>query len=65
MALVNEHTSQCVKFELDLFAMPPTQTCIEKRSIVEYLPVAAVTEDGPIDFVIPPSGEDFIDCANT
>jgi hypothetical protein len=65
MALVNEHTSLCMKSELDLFAMPPTQTCIEEGSIVEYLPVAAVTEDGPIDFVIPPSGEDFIDCANT
>ena len=45
--------------------MPPTQTSMEQGSWVEYDPLAAVRDGGPIEFEISGSGEDYIDFANT
>ena len=65
MALVDERSCLCVKSELDLFSVPSTQTSIEHGCNVEYHPIAATLDSGPIEFNVPGSGSDYLDLANT
>ncbi|XP_077868326.1 uncharacterized protein F54H12.2-like [Saccoglossus kowalevskii] len=64
MAFVHEHSCECAKTELDLFTIPPTQTSIEKGSYEEVNPLTNIA-DGPIEFVIPSAGSDYIDIGST
>ena len=54
-----------MKSELDLFSVPPTQTSVENGSWVEYHPITTLTENSPVEFDIPASGEDYVDFANS
>lgn len=54
-----------MKSELDLFTIPPTQTSIESSQWVHYKPVSSLSDDGPIEFVIPGHGEEYLDLAHT
>ncbi|XP_033223991.1 uncharacterized protein F54H12.2-like [Belonocnema kinseyi] len=54
-----------MKSELDLFLLPPTQTSIEGSQWVHYKPVSSLTDDSPIEFVIPGQGTEYIDLAHT
>ena len=65
MALLDEKSCICVKSELDLFTVPPTQTSIEYGCIVDNHPIAATLDSGPTEFSIPGSGENYLDFANT
>ena len=65
MAAIDQKSCLCVKSELDLFTVPPTQTSIEHGSIVKILPSAAITDDGPIEFDVEGSTEDYLDKTNT
>ena len=65
MAFIREGSCECTKSELDLFFVPPTQTSMELGSWVEYHPLTAVRDGGPIEFEISGTGEDYIDFANT
>ena len=64
MALIDEQSCICVKSELDLFDVPPTQTSIEQGCMVDYHPIAATLDVDPIEFYIPGSGDDYLDPAN-
>ena len=65
MAVVSLRSCLCVKSELDLFTVPPTQTSVEHGCTMDYHPVSTLTDNGPIEFNIPGSGEDYIDLTNT
>jgi hypothetical protein len=65
MAVVSPRSCLCVKSELDLFSMPPTQTSIENGFTVDYHPISSLTDNGPIEFSIPGTGDDYVDLANT
>ena len=65
MAVVSPRSCLCVKSELDLFTVPPTQTSAEHGYTMDYHPVSTLTDNGPIEFNIPGSGEDYIDLTNT
>ena len=65
MALLDEKSCICVKSELDLFTVPPTQTSIDHGCMVDYHPIAATLDAGPIEFNIPGTGDDYLDLANT
>ena len=54
-----------VKSELDLFVVPPTQTSIEDGRWVEHQPLTSLDSGGPIEFVIPGTGDAYFDLANT
>ena len=54
-----------MKSELDLFAVPPTQTSIEDGRWVEHQPLTSLDSVGPIEFVIPGTGDALLDLANT
>ena len=42
-----------------------TQTSIEHAQWDEHQPVASIGMDGPIEFLLPGSGDDYLDLANT
>nr|XP_033771448.1 uncharacterized protein F54H12.2-like [Geotrypetes seraphini] len=65
MAFVHNGSEECVKSELDLFELSPTQTSIEKSIYVEIPPLSALSETAPLDFYIVGHGEDYIDLNNT
>jgi hypothetical protein len=65
MAFVHDQSCECLKSELDLFSVPPTQTSIENGSWVEYHPLSTLTDGSPIEYEICGSGEDYLDFANS
>ena len=65
MAFIHEGSCEGTKTVLDLFSIPPTQTSMEHGSWIEYHPLTAVRDGGPIEFEISGSGEDYIDFANS
>ncbi|KAI0238686.1 hypothetical protein LSAT2_010570, partial [Lamellibrachia satsuma] len=62
---VQRQSCERVKTELDLFTVPPTQTSIVDNHVVEHQPMASLDSDGPVEFLIPGSGDDYLDLANT
>ena len=48
MAFVHPQSCECIKSELDIFAVPPTQTSIKHGQYVEYNPIAAIALGQPI-----------------
>ena len=65
MAFVHRQSCEGVKSELDLFTVPPTQNSIVDSRIVEHQPMASLDSGGPIEILIPGSGDDYLDLANT
>ena len=65
MAFIHEGSCECAKSELDLFAIPPTQTSVEHASDSEYHPISSLSDGSPIEFDITSSGEDYIDFNNS
>jgi len=56
---------KCSKSELDLFAGLPAQTSIKGNKTVPYKPVASISNNAPIEFVVPGHGDDYIDLPHT
>lgn len=65
MAFLHTQSCECLKSELLLFEIPPTQTTIEGSHWVQYKPISSLTEDSPIEFVIPGNGDEYLDLAHT
>ena len=64
MAFVHPQSCECMKSELDIFTVPPTQTSIETGNWVEYNPIASIADGSPIEFTVSGSGQDYLDAAN-
>ena len=54
-----------MKRELDHFAVPPTQTSIDDGRCVEHQPLTSLDSGGPIEFMLPETGDAYLDLANT
>ena len=65
MKLLHEQSSQCLRSELDLFFLPPTQTAVDGFQWVEHSSVSTLTSSSPIEFIVSGSGEDYMDLNNT
>lgn len=65
MAFILKDSPECVKSELELFHLPPTQTAIDSSQWVEFFPLSNVTDGGPVEFHISGSAEEFIDLSQT
>lgn len=65
MALFHQQSCECTTTGLDLFTVPPTQTSVEQGLWIEHHPLASLTENGPIEFVVKGGGEEYVDLANT
>ncbi|GFT43866.1 uncharacterized protein F54H12.2 [Trichonephila clavipes] len=53
------------KSELNLFLSPPTQTVKEKGQWVQFHPITNIADGGPIEFLIPGSGDAYLDLSQT
>ena len=42
MKLLQEQSAQCLRSELDVFSVPPTQTVIDSSHWVEHSPVSTI-----------------------
>ena len=65
MAFVHKLSCEGLKSELDLFTVPLTQTAIIDSHTVHHQPVSSLDSGGPIEFVVPGSGDDYLDLADT
>ncbi|XP_033229774.1 uncharacterized protein F54H12.2-like [Belonocnema kinseyi] len=65
MSFLHSHSCECLNSELDLFSLPPTQTSIEGSQWVHYKPISSLTDDSPIEFVVPGNDDEYIDLAHT
>jgi hypothetical protein len=65
MSFLHQKSCECVKTELDLFSLPPTQTSIETGKWIQYKPISTLTDDSPIEFVVPGNGDEYVDLSNT
>ena len=61
------HLASCegLKSELDLFALPATQTSIDHGRVVEHRLTSILSENSPVEFVISEKGNYYIDLAKT
>ena len=64
MSLVDTNSCICVKSELAIFSVPPTQTSIEDGIVVDYHLIASLVDTRPIEFDIPASIERYLDLAH-
>ena len=64
-ALIHPHSGESVTSQLDLFAVPTTQTSLEYGQYVEFHPVATLTDAGPLEFLISAENTNYIDLANS
>ena len=60
MAFLYAHSHECLKSDLELFSLPPTQTTIEASNSVHYKPISSLTDDSPIEFVVPGQGDEYL-----
>lgn len=65
MSFLHGHSCECIKSELDLFALPSTQTSIENGLWIHYKPISYLADDGPIEFQVPGTGDDYMDLSHT
>ena len=65
MSFIHNNSCECVKTELDLFSVPPTQTSIENGEWIIYKPIASYNDDCPIEFVVSGHGDHYTDLSNT
>ena len=61
MAFVHQLSYEGIKSELDLLSLPTTQTSIQHAQRVEHQPVASMGTGGPIEFLLPGSGDHYLD----
>ena len=64
MTFLHTHSCECLKSELFLFEIPPTQTTIESSHCAQYKPIASLTDDPSIEFVLPGNGAEYTDLAH-
>lgn len=65
MSIIHQDSAECLKSELDLFTVPPTQASIDKGISVEYPTVNSLTDDGPLEFFCASSPGEYLDLAQT
>ena len=64
MSLLHPETCECVKSELELFTIPPTQTSIEGTRFEKYYPLTSLNRGGPLEFKIHTGDKEYIDPEN-
>ena len=65
MKSIHNDSVPCLRSELDLFSLPPTQTAVDHSQWIEYNPVSSITSSSPIEFNVSGSGNDYIDMSTT
>ncbi len=61
MALLDSNSCECLKSELSLFSVSPTQTSIEEVRYKEYFPISQTSYNAPLEYYITTSDEQYLD----
>lgn len=66
MSHIHRDSPPCNKSEVDLFSVPPTQTAIEESQFIVLSPINSVSgiTTTPIEFIVSPSAEHFLDLSS-
>lgn len=64
MAFIHEKSTECATTQLDIFAVPMSQTAIESATCIEFHPISNITDGAPIEFNINGTGLDYVDLPN-
>lgn len=51
--------------QVDLFSVPPSQTSIEWGQWVEHHPISSISQNGPIEFMVAGSSDEYLDLSET
>ncbi len=65
MSLLHKDSSLGVLPELDLFSLPLTQNSLDRSYWLEQKPLSSLSDDAPLEFVIPGSSSEYIDLSET
>ena len=65
MSLIHEASQELAHSSLDLFTVPPTQTSRINSKYTPYYPVSSISPNGPIEFNVPASDEEYTSLADT
>lgn len=65
MSFLYSHSTECAKSKFDLFALPPTQSTIEQSQRTNCNPISTLSDDAPIEFVVPGHGDEYVDVSHT
>lgn len=65
MAFLHSASTEALRTELDLWAIPPTQTVLEGGQWAHYKPVTSIEQSNTIEFCVPGTGDEYIDPAHT
>ena len=63
-AFIHEKSCHCALNQLDLFSLKLTRTSVEDSNYTEFLPVATLTSEGPVEFHIPASDSHYVDLSS-
>ena len=65
MSLLHEHSTECLRDQLDLFTLPPSQTAIESGQWTEHGPLSTVESSPTVEFYVAGNSEEYIDLSHT
>jgi len=65
MALLHTASAEALRTELDLWAIPPTQTVLEGGQWTHFKPVTSIDQSNTVEFCVPGTGHEYIDPAHT
>lgn len=65
MSLLHTASSEALRSELDLWAIPPTQTVLEGGQWTHFKPITSIDQSNTIEFCVPGTGHEYIDPAHT
>lgn len=65
MSFLHKSSLECAKSELDLLHTPETQAMILSGRWVDYHPISVLTGDGPVEFKVSGSAEEYNDISQT
>ena len=62
---VHKDSNDSSSSSLNLFLLPPTQSCSQKGKSIDYNPITSVSDGGPIEFKVSGSGKEFLNLAQS
>ena len=63
--MMQKGSSECSKSELNVLSVPPTMTAMQESQWVEHFPIASLTNNAPIEFIIRPQTEHWTDLSQS
>ena len=63
--MMQNGSCECSKSELHVLSVPPTMTAMQESQWVEHFPIASLTNNAPIEFIIPPQTEHWTDLSQS